>query len=738
MNNDPKTWGTYQQALAVYERGECDGIGFELSGTEFAAFDIDNCRDPGTGEIAPEGMEIVKRCTSYTECTVSGTGLRVIGFGHGSREEKIHRKQKIPNSGVEVESYRSPERYIVITGIPLADTWPHVADIGYVMDDVVAELDGRHSSDGSFDFNTARKQQHDFSGAELPTEEPGADGKPQLLLPLAVKHTTPVTSEENDTATGKAGEHRESSNSADADATFSRMTLPEDLQRLIFNGPGPNDDHSRVFHRAVCWLGELGWSATRIETLIAGKPIVPERYANRLRQEIERCLRNAKRKQSAGSSGNGQADSSANGQANSCGVLVNDFWAHMPSHQYIYSPTGEMWPASSVNSRVQPIMVSGKAVLAGQWLDRNRAVEQMTWVPGLPQIISDRLMADGGWIEREGTNCFNLYKPPTIKLGDATKAGPWIDHIHKIYPDDADHIINWLAQRVQRPHDKINHALVLGGEPGIGKDTLLEPVKPAVGAWNFKEASPAQIMGRFNPFLKAVILRISETRDQGEHDRFKFYDHTKVMIAAPPDTHTVDDKHVKVYSIPNVCGVILTTNHQTDGIYLPREDRRHYVAWSDLTKDDFSDQYFGALYDWYSAGGFGDVAAYLHGLDISGFNAKAPPPKTPAFWQIVTANQAAEDAELADIIERLGNPDAITLNDLAMEAQQVELVEWLRDRKNRRAIGHRLYDCGYLPVRNDVAKDGLWRIRGKRQAIYAKRELSVRDRIAAANKLARQ
>ena len=27
----------------------------------------------------------------------------------------------------------------------------------------------------------------------------------------------------------------------------------------------------------------------------------------------------------------------------------------------------------------------------------------------------------------------------------------------------------------------------------------------------------------------------------------------------------------------------------------------------DLTKDDFCDQYFGALYDWYSAGGFGDV-----------------------------------------------------------------------------------------------------------------------------------
>jgi hypothetical protein len=51
------------------------------------------------------------------------------------------------------------------------------------------------------------------------------------------------------------------------------------------------------------------------------------------------------------------------------------------------------------------------------------------------------------------------------------------------------------------------------------------------------------------------------------------------------------------------------------------------------------------------------VAAYLASLDISGFNPKAPPPKTPAFWAIV-ANRAPEDAELADVLDGLGNPNA--------------------------------------------------------------------------------
>jgi hypothetical protein len=58
-----------------------------------------------------------------------------------------------------------------------------------------------------------------------------------------------------------------------------------------------------------------------------------------------------------------------------------------------------------------------------------------------------------------------------------------------------------------------------------------------------------------------------------------------------------------------------------------------------------------------------------------------------------------------------------------------------KDRKNRRVIPHRLEKCGYVQVRNDSAKDGLWKINGARQAVYVKSPLSIRDRIEAANKL---
>jgi len=407
------------------------------------------------------------------------------------------------------------------------------------------------------------------------------------------------------------------------------------------------------------------------------------------------------------------------------GVTLEDFSAFMPMHSYIYHPTRELWPAVSVNARIEPVPVvdeeshpviddKGRQVVmpANAWLDRNSAVEQMTWAPGQPMLIKGRLVSNGGWVERAGVTCFNLYRPPTLQHGDAVKARPWLKHAFKIYGKDARHIIKYLAFKVQRPQHKINHALLLGGEQGIGKDTLLEPIKYAVGPWNFEEVSPKQVCGRFNGFIKSVILRINEVRDLGDGNRFDFYEHMKVLAAAPPDVLRVDEKHIREYSVFNACGVIITTNYKTNGIYLPAEDRRHYVAWSNLKKEDFTKEYWDGIWGWYESGGFGHIAAYLAGLDISDFNPKAAPPKTDAFWAIVDANRSPEDSELADAIDNLGEekvidgkmvivkPKAVTITQIWQATRNADFAAWIKDHKNRRIIPHRLEECDYTPVRN--------------------------------------
>jgi hypothetical protein len=242
------------------------------------------------------------------------------------------------------------------------------------------------------------------------------------------------------------------------------------------------------------------------------------------------------------------------------------------------------------------------------------------------------------------------------------------------------------------------------------------------------------MLGRFNGYLKSVILRVNEARDLGEINRFSFYDHMKAYTAAPPDVLRVDEKNLREHSILNCCGVIITTNYKSNGIYLPADDRRHYAAFSDLTKKDFVDDYWKSIWGWYANGGNRHVAAYLAKLDLSGFDPKAPPPKTAAFWAIVDANRAPEDAELADVLDKLGNPDATTIAGITAKAAGA-FFEWITDRKNRRVIPHRLESCGYVPVRNDAAKDGLWKIKGVRQVIYVKAELSVSDRLRAAGDL---
>lgn len=407
-------------------------------------------------------------------------------------------------------------------------------------------------------------------------------------------------------------------------------------------------------------------------------------------------------------------------------LSVEDFYAYMPGHAYLFLPTMEFWPAASVNGRL-PLVGEERP---SQWLDRNRPVEQMTWCPGLPQTIHGRVVAEGGWIERSDCTTLNRYRPPRIELGNPKLAGPWLDHVARVYPGDVEHIVRWLAHRVQHPDVKVNHALVLSGGQGIGKDSLLEPVKQAVGPWNFVEVGPSQLLGRFNGFVKSVILRVNEAHDLGDFDRFAFYDHMKVYTASPPDVLRVDEKNLREYAVFNLVGVIVTTNHRTDGLYLPPDDRRHYVAWSDGTKDVSGPTYWTDLWRWYASGGAGHVAAYLSTVDLQDFDPKAPPPKTPAFWDIVDANRAQEDAELADALDALARPNAVALDDIRDRATY-GLKEWLQDRRSYRQVPHRLEAVGYVPVRNPDAGDGLWRFGGRRQVIYARQDLSQRERLMA-------
>ena len=105
--------------------------------------------------------------------------------------------------------------------------------------------------------------------------------------------------------------------------------------------------------------------------------------------------------------------------------------------------------------------------------------------------------------------------------------------------------------------------------------------------------------------------------------------------------------------------------------------------------------------------------------------------------QLSTPTARRRNRELADALDRLEWPAAITLSEITRRGgghheAECGLDNLLTDRRSRRIVPYRMGSIGYVPVRNQNAKDGLWIIGGKRQSIYAKSELSHAEQTCAA------
>src|SRR5262249_28627887 len=100
-SSDPNSWGSYDQALEQVRTGNADGIGFAIKGRNIGGIDLDHCRDPETEEIDAWAVEYLCQFPgAYTEITVSGKGLRILGT---STLESFAPKFK--KNGIDVELF---------------------------------------------------------------------------------------------------------------------------------------------------------------------------------------------------------------------------------------------------------------------------------------------------------------------------------------------------------------------------------------------------------------------------------------------------------------------------------------------------------------------------------------------------------------------------------------------------------------------------------------------------------
>jgi primase-polymerase (primpol)-like protein len=128
---DRATWGDFSQAFDAYRRWQLDGVGFVFaSACPFAGVDLDDGRDPATGELDGWAAEIVSHLASYAEVSPSGTGAKLILRGR----LRGRRRRAGP-----VEVY-DRGRFFTITGHRLPGVPPSVEPRQQALDELYNRL----------------------------------------------------------------------------------------------------------------------------------------------------------------------------------------------------------------------------------------------------------------------------------------------------------------------------------------------------------------------------------------------------------------------------------------------------------------------------------------------------------------------------------------------------------------------------------------------------------------------
>lgn len=106
--NEPSSWGTFEECLANVGKHGTDGVGIVLNSGILVCLDLDGVRDPKTGVITAEATAIIEKFNSYTEVSLSGTGVHLFARGRLPFGGK--------NDGRGHEIY-SKDRFIALTGV---------------------------------------------------------------------------------------------------------------------------------------------------------------------------------------------------------------------------------------------------------------------------------------------------------------------------------------------------------------------------------------------------------------------------------------------------------------------------------------------------------------------------------------------------------------------------------------------------------------------------------------------
>jgi hypothetical protein len=276
---------------------------------------------------------------------------------------------------------------------------------------------------------------------------------------------------------------------------------------------------------------------------------------------------------------------------------------------------------------------------ASIWFDEHRqacgskSLAGLTYAPGESMLCHrDGLVYGNRWVNAR----------PGGTDGDVS---PWLKHLERLIPEqfEREHLLDVMAFKVQHPNIKINHAVLMAGHPGVGKDTLFAPFFYAVCGPHEKNKALVDgkaLESQFGYGLESEIMVINELRPDQSKDRRALENTLKPIIAAPPEFLTVNRKGLHPYQAVNRLLVVAFSNFR-DAVALPSNDRRWFCLWADSAP--LSETESRRIWNWYNRGGMEAVAGWLERRDVSMFSPGATPPMTEA--KAIMLEQARSSAE---------------------------------------------------------------------------------------------
>jgi primase-polymerase (primpol)-like protein len=240
--------------------------------------------------------------------------------------------------------------------------------------------------------------------------------------------------------------------------------------------------------------------------------------------------------------------------------------------------------------------------------------------PKAERPVFQPLRPPGEIADEYGVRTVNTYVPAQVPrmVGDYS---PFLDVLRRVLPDKRDQtiLLAYMAACVQHKGVKFQWAPLLQGVEGNGKTLFTRCVAAAIGRQYRHYPSAKDLDNRFNSWLYGKLFIGVEDVYVPEAKR-EVLEVLKPMITGG-DGIEIQGKGVDQYTA-EVCANFLFNSNHRDAISKTRNDRRFCVFFTaqqqhaDLARDGLDGDYFPRIYNWLRGDGYAIVSELLHTYPI--------------------------------------------------------------------------------------------------------------------------